>query len=206
MEKTYEVDVGRPLPLGTLRSYGGTNFALFSRHANKVWLELFDNPDAETPSASIGLDPQRHRTGDIWHVWVKGVTHGQCYGFRVEGPYQPEQGQRFNRHKLLLDPYAMALSGTTQWDFDKAHGYDAHSPALDLYCAEQDDARFKAKCLITDNRFDWEGDGPLKRLWSEMIIYETHVRGLTRHPSCGAKNPAPLWASLKRSPTSKNSV
>jgi isoamylase len=200
MGKTFQVGAGRPLPLGTHKRDNGINFAVFSRHANRVWLELFDNPRAKAPSTVIELPSGKHRTGDIWHVWVKGIAHGQTYAFRMDGPYLPEQGHRFNRNKLLLDPYATALVGTARWDFACARGFDAHSPLKDLSYSTADDALWMAKCLVIDNRFDWQGDRPLRHLWSNTIIYETHVRGLTIHPSSGVKNPGTFLGVIEKIP------
>ncbi len=97
---------GSPLPLGTQETAGGVNFALFSRHASRVRLELYDQPTDATPARAIDLDPLHNHTGDVWHVWVRGLRPGQLYAYRVDGPYQPEQGLRFNFNRLLLDPFA----------------------------------------------------------------------------------------------------
>ena len=110
------IRAGVPLPLGAYERCGGVNLAVFSRHATQVSLLLFDAPLAETPCRSIDLDPAQHRTGDIWHVWIESLDRGAIYAWRVNGPYQPEQGHRFNPHKVLLDPYAAALVGTECWD------------------------------------------------------------------------------------------
>jgi len=112
-----EVRRGVPLPLGTSESAGGVNFSLFSRHANRVRLELFDHPADAAPARVIDFDPVRNRTGDVWHVWVVGIRPGQLYAYRVDGPYQPEEGHRFNFNKLLLDPFATAISPLPDWDF-----------------------------------------------------------------------------------------
>src|SRR5215469_6400887 len=153
-----EVSAGSPLPFGAYQYAGGVNFALFSRHASRVLLEFYDRPDAGSPTRVIDLDPVRHRTGDVWHAWVRGVTTGQLYGFRIDGPYQPEEGHRFNVHKLLLDPFATALVGTKNWDFEAARGYDASSSSSDLSISTVDNAGSTPKCLLTDTHFDWEGD------------------------------------------------
>ena len=87
-------------------------------------------PSKRSRSPRSVADPARHRTGDIWHVWLRGIPEGQLYGYRVEGPYQPEQGHRFNPHKLLLDPFARAIAGITDWDFAAARGYDSSSPLM----------------------------------------------------------------------------
>ncbi|MGA8490617.1 MAG: hypothetical protein WB711_09365 [Terriglobales bacterium] len=112
-----EVRAGNPIPWGAHLVRDGVNFVLFSRNATQVRLEFYQNPDDRSPTRIIDLDPVRHRTGDVWHVWVRGVHEGQLYGYRIEGPYQPEQGHRFNPHKLLLDPFARAIAGIEDWDF-----------------------------------------------------------------------------------------
>lgn len=108
-----DVRVGVPLPLGTYAREDGVNFAIFSRHASRVRLELFDDPDAATAARVIALDPARHRTGDVWHVWVEGIRPGQLYAYRVDGPYELEKGHRFNFNSLLLDPFATAIAQST---------------------------------------------------------------------------------------------
>ena len=104
------VRAGSPLPLGTHPEGDGVNFALFSRHATRVRLEFSDHPGDKTPSRVIELDPIRHRTGDVWHIWVRSIHAGQLYAYRIEGPYRPQEGHRFNANKLLLDPFATALT------------------------------------------------------------------------------------------------
>ena len=105
-----EIRRGMALPLGTYEIDGGINFSLFSRHATAVRLELFAASSDAIAATSILLDPERNRTGDIWHVWIGGIGSGQLYGYRVDGPYRPQDGHRFNVHKLLLDPYATAIT------------------------------------------------------------------------------------------------
>ena len=105
-----DVRAGSPLPLGTQETGGGVNFAIFSRHASRVRLELFDHPEDAMPARVIDLDSARNRTGDVWHVWVEGIGPGQLYAYRVDGPYEPSEGHRFNFNKLLLDPFATAIS------------------------------------------------------------------------------------------------
>ena len=124
--------MGVPLPLGTYKQDGGVNFALFSRHASRVRLELFEHPMDGKPSRAIDLDRERNRTGDVWHVWVKGIAPGQLYAYRVDGPYQPTEGHRFNFNRLLLDPFANAISLLPKWDFTPARGYDPSAPEQDL--------------------------------------------------------------------------
>ncbi len=195
-----EVRPGLPLPMGTHAREGGVNFALFSRHATRVRLEFFDLPADAQPSLAIDLDPSRHRTGDIWHVWVSGIRHGQLYGYRVDGPHQPWIGHRFNFHKLLLDPCAKALSGTSGWDFEAARGYDPSAAERDLSFSEIDDAGTTPKCVFTDEPFDWQGDRPPNRPWTETVIYETHVRGFTIDPSSGVTHPGTYRGLVEKIP------
>ena len=146
------------MPLGVHESEGGVNFALFSRHASRVRLELFDQPTDATPVRIIDLDPARNRTGDVWHVWVEGIRPGQLYAYRVDGAYQPREGHRFNFHKLLLDPFATAISRVTNWDFGVARGYDLSAPERDLVCSSVDDAGAMPKCVFTHEHFQWRDD------------------------------------------------
>jgi glycogen operon protein len=183
VSESSDVRLGAPLPLGTTQQGRGVNFALFSRHATRVWLELFDRPQDGTPSRSILLDPAHHRTGDVWHVWVEGIRPGQLYGYRVEGPYEPEEGQRFNPNKLLLDPCATALTRLETWDFGPARGYDPSSSQADLSYSDLGDGAAMPKSIFTQEHFDWDGDQPLRHAVSDTVIYEVHVRGFTMHDS-----------------------
>lgn len=181
-----EVQAGNPLPIGGAHQQGnGVNFVLFSRHATGVRLELYQKANDSSPSRVIEFDPVRHRTGDVWHVWVRGIPAGQLYGYRVEGLYLPEEGHRFNPHKLLLDPYARAIAGGENWDFQTARGYDSSSALADLSFSTVDDAGTTPKCIFTADHFDWESDSPPRHSASDTVIYETHVRGFTIHPSSG---------------------
>jgi isoamylase len=184
-----EVRKGVPLPLGPHESEGGVNFALFSCHASRVRLELFAHPADATPAKVIDLDPALNRTGDVWHVWVEGIPSGQLYAYRVDGPYQPEEGHRFNFNKLLLDPYATAISRLPEWDFGPARGYDPSASEKDLTFPKLDDAGAMPKCVFSHEDFDWHDDRPLRHPWSKTVIYEMHVRGFTIHPSAGAEHP-----------------
>jgi isoamylase len=103
-----DVRADSPMPLGAYENGGGVNFAIFSRYASRVRLEFFDHPEDATPARAVDLDSARNRTGDVWHVWLKGIASGQFYAYRVDGPYEPNKGHRFNFKKLLLDPFATA--------------------------------------------------------------------------------------------------
>jgi hypothetical protein len=134
-----DVQVGVPLPLGTYARGDGVNFAFFSRHASRVRLELFDHPEDARAARVIDLDSTRNRTGDVWHVWIEGIGHGQLYAYRVDGPYQPREGHRFNFNNLLLDPFATAIAPLPDWDFGAVLGYDVSAPERDLACSKVDD-------------------------------------------------------------------
>ena len=196
-----EVRRGVPLPMGTHEYGGGVNFAFFSRHASRVRLELFDQPVDATPARVIDLDSARNRTGDMWHVWVKGIRPGQLYAYRVDGPYQPREGHRFNFNKLLLDPFAAAISPLPDWDFGPARGYDLSAPERDLVYSKVDDAGAMPKCVFTHEHFHWHDDRPLRHPWSKTVIYETHVRGFTIHPSSGVEHPGTYRGLMEKIPS-----
>ena len=195
-----EVHAGNPLPWGAHQHGDGVNFALFSRHATHVRLELYQNPVDSSPTRIVDLDPVRHRTGDVWHVWIRGVLPGQLYGYRIEGPYRPQEGHRFNAHKLLLDPFARAIAGVKDWDFSAARGYDSSSSLTDLNISTMDNAGTTPKCIFIYDHFDWEMDSPPKHSASETVIYETHVRGFTIHPSSGVANPGTFAGLTEKIP------
>ncbi len=168
---------GSPSPLGATWDGSGVNFALFSAHAQKVELCLFDT-DGVTETARVTLPEYTH---EVWHCYLPDARPGQLYGYRVHGPYEPQAGHRFNPNKLLLDPYAKALVGELEWD-DALFGYTVGHPDEDLSFDERDSAPFMPKCRVVDQAFTW--GRPLGfRPWHETVIYEMHVRGYTvRHP------------------------
>ncbi len=167
----------------------GVNFAIFSRNATRVRLELFSHPQDSAPARIMDLDSAPNRTGDVWHVWVQGIGSGQLYAYRVDGPYEPSEGHRFNFNRLLLDPFATAISQLPAWDFAAACGYDSAAAEQDLVISKRDNSRSMPKCIFVNEPFEWNGDQPLRHLWSKTIIYEMHVRGLTIHPQSGVDHP-----------------
>ncbi|HKN85887.1 MAG TPA: glycogen debranching protein GlgX [Nitrospiraceae bacterium] len=174
---------GQAYPLGATWDGGGTNFALFSEHATRVELCLFDHPRASHPSHQIVLEEQ---TDQIWHVYLPEVRPGQHYGYRVHGPYDPQAGHRFNPHKLLLDPYAKAIAGAIEWS-DAMFGYQIGAPEGDLSFDTRDNAGNVPKCVVIDSAFTWGGDQLLRTPWDKTIIYEVHVKGYTaEHPKVPA--------------------
>ncbi|HSE58912.1 MAG TPA: glycogen debranching protein GlgX [Nitrospiraceae bacterium] len=170
---------GKPYPLGATWDGEGVNFALFSENATGVELCLFDDPRAKQETHRIRLE---ERTDQIWHVYIPGLWPGQHYGYRVQGPYEPAEGHRFNPNKLLIDPYAKSIAGLIEWS-DAMFGYPIGHPDADLAFDERDNARNVPKCVVIDSAFTWGGDRPLKTPWEKTIIYEAHVKGMTaRHP------------------------
>jgi isoamylase len=194
------VQSGTPLPLGAHEQGDGVNFAIFSHHATQIQIQFFDHPEDEEPSRTIVLDPARHRTGDVWHVWVQDIHPGQLYAYRVDGPYRPREGHRFNVNKLLLDPFATSITHWDNWDFGPARGYDPSSPQRDLSFSEVDDAGAMPKSVFTHEHFEWEGDRLPRRPWSETVIYETHVRGCTIDSSSGVAYPGTYRGLMEKIP------
>jgi isoamylase len=169
---------GQPYPRGATWDGRGVNFALFSEHAEKVELCLFD-ARGRRELQRIALPEY---TDEVWHGYLPDMRPGQLYGYRVHGPYDPERGHRFNPHKLLLDPYARALSGTVRWS-DAHFGYRIGHREQDLSFDRRNNAAGMPKCRVVDTAFTWGGDRPPHRQWHETILYELHVRGFTmRHP------------------------
>jgi isoamylase len=169
---------GQASPLGAAWDGRGVNFALFSAHAERVELCLFDSTGGHELQR-LALPEQ---TNEIWHGYLPGAGPGQLYGYRVHGPYQPLSGHRFNHHKLLLDPYAKGLRGRFRWD-DALFGYRAGHPDGDLSFDPRDSAAFVPKCQVVDGDFDQGGNFAPRRPWPQTVIYELNVRGYTmRHP------------------------
>jgi isoamylase len=195
-----DVRAGSPLPLGTQEKGGGVNFAIFSRNANRVRLELFDHPEDAVPARVIDLDSARNRTGDVWHVWVGGIGPGQLYAYRVDGPYEPSKGHRFNFNRLLLDPFATAISRLPPWNFVSARGYDLSAPEQDLALSKLDNSGSMPKCVFVNELFEWDADQPLRHPWSKTVIYETHVRGFTMHPKSGVDHPGTYRGLMEKIP------
>ena len=195
---------GSPLPLGAHCRGSGVNFAIFSRHATGVRLDLFDRAEDLRPARSIIFDAARNKTGDIWHVWLEGIHPGQLYGFRLAGPFAPRNGHRFNPARLVLDPYAKAVVPSPRADVRAALGYDPRSPDKDLSLADSDNAASAAKCVVTHEDFDWQGDQPLRRPWTSTVIYELHVRGYTIGPHAAVQSPGTYRGLVDKIPYLKD--
>jgi isoamylase len=169
---------GSPHPLGATWDGVGVNFAIFSEHARRVELCLFDSADAEMESLTIQLPEQ---TDMVWHGYLPDVHPGQLYGFRVHGPYAPEQGHRFNPCKLIMDPYAKAIGRATRWN-DALFGFPIGAPDADTP-DDRDSGPYAPLAAVVDDAFTWGNDRPLRTPWHETLIYELHVKGFTQlHP------------------------
>ena len=170
---------GHPYPLGATWDGEGVNFALFSENATAVDLCLFDEPHGVQETHRIRIE---ECTDYVWHVYLPEIRPGQRYGYRVHGPYEPEEGHRFNPAKLLFDPYAKAIAGMINWS-SALYGYQIGDPKGDLSINDHDNAAFIPKCVVVDQAFTWGGDQLLRTPWDRTVIYELHVNGFTaRHP------------------------
>jgi len=176
---------GRPFPQGATWDGAGVNFAIFSEHATKVELCLFDSPRARKESHRILLPEQ---TDMIWHAYLPDLIPGQLYGFRVYGPYAPRHGHRFNPHKLLLDPYAKAIARDVSWS-DAMFGYRIGHDHGDLSMDKRDNAATAPLAAVVESSFTWGDDRRPDTPWHETVIYELHVKGFTKqHPGVPRKS------------------
>ena len=167
------VTPGTSYPLGSTVSPDGVNFSVFSKNSAALELLFFDRVDDVKPTISIPLEPSRNRTYHYWHVFVPGIRPGQIYGYRAVGPFEPHRGLRFDPDKVLFDPYSKALAVP-----DGYHRIRASIPG--------DNCASAMKSVVVDpRRYDWEGDVPPKRPFSQTVIYEMHLAGFTRHPNSG---------------------
>ncbi|MFH7325701.1 glycogen debranching protein GlgX [Desulfurivibrio sp. C05AmB] len=181
---------GSPLPMGVSRTPQGYNFALFSRHAEAVSLVFFRTKEEE-PVFELELDPYRNRTGEVWHVLIKDFDPRLRYGYRLQGPCDPSgSGHFYQPDRIMLDPYAKALSGGSDWGVAYRRRGRRPDPL----------ASFQRRCLYIEDDFDWEGDRPLNIPLEESIIYELHLRGYTCHPSSGVGNPGTYRGVIEKIP------
>jgi glycogen operon protein len=162
----------RTAPLGASLTDGGVNFSLFSKNASRVELLLFDDENAG-PTTLIPLDARQHKTYHYWHIFVPNLAPGQLYAYRADGPFAPERGWRFDREKVLLDPYGLAVAVPRNYDRKAAMRPGDNAPTA------------MKSVVAARGRYDWEGDVPLRRPFVETVIYELHVRGFTSHTSSG---------------------
>src|SRR5262249_1477818 len=183
----FAVERGSPHPLGASPRPGGVNFSLFSGNATGVELLLFAAHDATEPFQVIRLDPCVHKSFHFWHIFVRGLEAGTHYAFRVDGPFDPASGHRFNRNKVLIDPYARGNTNSL-WKRSSA-------------CGSDDNLATSMRSVVIDtSMYDWEGDRPLNRPMEETIIYEMHVRGFTQSPSSRVRHPGTFLGVIEKIP------
>jgi glycogen operon protein len=194
---TKRVTKGHYYPLGATPVNGGVNFALYSRHATEVFLLLFDTPDGP-PTDIIRL---AHRDRFIWYAEVAGLGPGQLYGYKVRGEYRPEWGLRFNDAKLLLDPYAKAVTGKFRNHDNLLLAFDPDPGAGELTLDRRDNTAIVPKAIvIDDNAFDWQGDVSPEVTLEQLIIYEVHVKGFTAHRSSRVQSPGTYLGFIEKIP------
>jgi glycogen operon protein len=172
--ETLSVIPGRPYPMGTTVYDKGVRFTIFSRHARRVWVALFRTVEDREPVWEYEFDPKRHRTGDVWSIFVKGIGEGVFFLYRMDGPWSPREGHRFNPTVYLLDPYAKAFVG------------DIHNGTM--------------KCVAVHDRMEWHDDVRPHIPARDLVIYEAHVRGMTRHRSSGAAHPGTYRGFIEKIP------
>jgi glycogen operon protein len=192
MPEPYRTSPGDPSPLGATVLDGGVNFSIFSQRATSVELLLFEHYDDPEPLQTIRLHPVHNKTFFYWHIFVEGLCEGGIYAYRVDGPYNPFQGHRFNRNKILLDPYAKGVVYGKNWSrTDAIHPYDNCLSAM--------------KSLIVDPaKYNWEDVKAPDYHMSECVIYEIHVRGFTRHPTSGVQYPGSFDGLVQKIPYLKD--
>lgn len=199
---------GSPYPFGATVCENGINFAVFSEKAKSVILELYrDASDAE-PYQTFFLDSQINRTGSVWHIFVEGLKSGSLYLYRVDGDYLPEKGLRFDGEAHLFDPYAKAFTeGSVFNSFrsarEKGININSGSKEMPRICNRADMSLFP-KCVAVDEKFDWEGDRPLRIPLCDSIIYELHVRGYTKSVTAKVKNPGTYAGLIEKIPYLKS--
>jgi isoamylase len=190
------VGLGLPYPLGATLTATGVNFALYSMHADEVFLLLFDAADRD-PTDVIRLD---QRTKYVWHALVQDVRAGQLYAYKVRGDHRPAEGLRFNEHKLLIDPYARALTGPVRNPDNLLLAYDTSAADADLSLDTRDDTAVVPKCIVVDDTFDWQGDMCPNLPLESLVIYEVHAKGFTAHPSSRVEHPGTYLGFIEKIP------
>ncbi|HAL92139.1 MAG TPA: glycogen debranching enzyme, partial [Verrucomicrobia bacterium] len=168
-----------PVPYGARVVGQGVHFSIFSRHATRVWLLLFDHAEDEIPKEEFELLPDRNRLGDLWHLHVPTARAGQYYVYRMDGPRDGEEGHGFDPGQWLLDPYALAIAGQKKWG--------ASEGIVPGRLIQK--GRHFPKGVILEDDFDWTGDRTLRVPLNQSIIYEASVRGYTAHPGAGTPHP-----------------
>jgi len=193
-------ETGSALPYGAILRDGGVNFSLFSRNATAVSLILFENEKSDSPWTEIKYNPSKNKTGDLWHCFIPGLKAGTCYLYRVDGPFVPEKGRRFNVNRLLLDPYAKALTDLSSWDMGTCADLNHKNPVEAAAKTLEKNIAAQPRCIVIDDTFDWQGDRPLNYPLRFSVLYETHVRGLTKAPGSNVEHPGTYRGVIEKIP------
>jgi len=193
---TKKISAGKYYPLGATLYPDGVNFAIYSQYAVQVFLLLFDTPDGE-PTDIIELE---NRTKYVWYTFIKELKAGQLYGYKIKGDYNPAQGMRFNEHKLLIDPYAKALTGKAKNTNNLLLAYDPYSPVIDLSPDTRDNSHIVPKSIIVDDTFDWQCDIKPNIPLEKLIVYEVHLKGFTAHTSSRVEHPGTYLGFIEKIP------
>ena len=201
--KHIETSPGSPLPLGASITRGGVQFSIFSRNAVSVELVLFKEKHHMAETCIIPLDPVKNRTGDIWHIWVARLSEGQQYGYFIDGPLEHAKGHRFNKNRLLLDPYARAITDNFRWDLREACEYDHESGEWSRERFEKQTTYEVPRAIVISPEEIIE-DHSIKIPPEDTIIYETHVRGFTRHESSEVDFPGTFKGLTEKIPYLKD--
>ncbi|MHA2062726.1 MAG: alpha-amylase family glycosyl hydrolase, partial [Candidatus Sifarchaeia archaeon] len=191
MNDKVKVSRGVPLPLGASLTQTGINFSLFSKHATSVTLVLFSDNDTH-PFLEIPMDPKKNKTGDLWHIHIKGLGPGTEYGYRLDKlPNQNRKRHRYNNDIIVIDPYTKALSNSHEWGIRR-------------YSNEDENPLPQHRSLVVDDAFDWASDQPLNIPLADTIIYELHVRGFTQHASSNIEHPGTYKGLIEKIPYLKD--
>ena len=191
---------GKPLPHGAMVVNGGVNFSVFTRNGTSVIIDIFENSTDDEPVFSYTFDPVINRTGDVWHVLLKGLKAGALYLYRVDGPFQPEKGHRFNINNYLLDPYAKAYTDCSVFN-NIPPGYVTPVDKIDIITSTKMKAKGFPKCVvIDDDEFDWQGDRPVNYPLRQSVLYETHLKGFTADPSSNVAHPGTYKGLIEKIP------
>lgn len=201
MSKYYNLKTtpGLPQPFGANVINNGVQFSIFSRHASSVELLLFHSAERDADYTVLLLDPVYNKTGDIWHIWVEDIGEGQVYGYRIDGEYNPGKGLRYNRNKLLIDPYARALTGNFIWALTKARGMIPGSVDDEFSISTEDSSYFVPHSIVINGRREIMKN-PLRIPENDLIIYELHVRGFTAHHTSGVSAPGTFKGLTEKIP------
>ncbi len=190
------LSTGKNTPLGATLTPRGVNFSIYSKFAQEIYLLLFDAPD-KRPTDIIALNKGKR---DVWHVFVNGIKEGQLYGYKVVGEYNPGLAKRFNANKLLIDPYSKAITGKFINENFILQGFNVLSPKKDLSFDKIDNTLLTPKSIVIKDDFDWQGDKKPNLPLEDLVIYETHVKGFTRHHSSKVRFPGTYLGLIEKIP------